>query len=386
MSRQPDARIPAGQPRQRRLLILNWRDTRHPEGGGSEVYVEQVARLLRDRGYRVTLFSALRVGADGSRAARTEDRDGLRFVRRGGHLSVYLWAAVLTLLGRLGRPDVVLEVQNGMPFLARLYARCPVVVLVHHVHREQWPVVGPSLARLGWFMESRVAPRVGRRSRYVAVSQATKTELEELGVPPARVTVAVNGVPPAPELVGVRRSRSPRLVVLSRLVPHKQIEHAITCLARLRPEFPDLTLVVVGSGWWHDRLVEHAAACGVTDSVDFSGHLDDLAKHRELARAWVHLLPSLKEGWGLSIVEAACHATPSVAYYAAGGVRESIQDGVTGLLAVDLEDLISCTRSLLVDDVLRTSLGAKAQHRSRDFSWNTTAAVIDETLQAALHD
>jgi glycosyltransferase involved in cell wall biosynthesis len=172
-------------------------------------------------------------------------------------------------------------------------------------------------------------------------------------------------------------------VVLSRLVPHKQIEHAITCTARLRDEFPDLRLVVMGSGWWHDELVRHAEAMGVADRVVFTGHVDDLAKHRELARAWVHLLPSLKEGWGLSIVEAATHGTPSVAYYSAGGVRESIQDGVTGLLAVDLDDLVAQTRSLLLDEPLRGSLGTKAETRSHDFGWDATAELVDEVLTTA---
>lgn len=361
--------------RRRRLLVLNWRDTRHPEGGGSEVYVEQVAHLLRDKGFETTLFSAATPGVP-----RSEYRDGLHFVRRGGHLTVYVWAAVLQLLGRLGRPDVVLEVQNGMPFLARLYTRRSVVVLVHHVHREQWPVVGPLLSRVGWLMESRIAPWVNRSGRYIAVSGVTKAELGGLGVSADRVTVAYNGVPPTPALDGVRRSHSPRLVVLSRLVPHKQIEHAITCAARLRPEFPDLTLLVMGSGWWHDELVNHAEECGILDRVVFTGHLDDLAKHRELARAWVHVLPSLKEGWGLSIIEAATHATPSVAYYAAGGVRESIEDGVTGLLARDLDDLVACTRSLLLDEALRTGLGSKAQTRSHDFSWSKTAELVDRVL------
>ena len=256
-------------------------------------------------------------------------------------------------------------------------------MLVHHVHREQWPVVGPRPpARIGWWIESWLAPRVNRRSRYVAVSGYEGRELGELGVSPEQVTVIYNGIPPATCLEGVRAAAA-ALVVVSRLVPHKQIEHAITCVSLLRRDFPDLTLVVMGSGWWHDELVAHAERCAVLDRVVFAGHVEDLAKHRELARAWVHLMPSLKEGWGLSIVEAATHATPSIAYYSAGGVQESIQDGVTGLLALDLPEFVECTRTLLLDEELRTALGTKAETRSRDFSWGTTAQLIDETLSGA---
>jgi hypothetical protein len=69
----------------------------------------------------------------------------------------------------------VVDVQNGIPFFARLVAGAPVVVLVHHVHREQWHVVfGRMLAGLGWWMESRTAPRVHRGCQYIAVSGVTR--------------------------------------------------------------------------------------------------------------------------------------------------------------------------------------------------------------------
>src|SRR3954463_15584842 len=150
----------------RNVLVLNWRDPWHPEGGGSEHYVHEVATRLTLAGDRVTVFTARYPGSSAD-----EVRDGVRFRRRGGHLTVYVWAAILLMLGRFGRVDTVLEVQNGMPFLARVFTPARVVVLVHHVHREQWPVVGPVLARVGWFVESKVAVRVNRGNRYVAVSE-----------------------------------------------------------------------------------------------------------------------------------------------------------------------------------------------------------------------
>ena len=95
---------------------MNWRDPWHPEGGGSELYVQQIAARLVDTGMRVTVFSASYAGA-----ARREVRDGITYVRRGGHMTVYLWAAFFLLTRRFGRVDEVMEVQNGMPFLARLF-------------------------------------------------------------------------------------------------------------------------------------------------------------------------------------------------------------------------------------------------------------------------
>ena len=112
------------------------------------------------RGCRVTVFCAAYAG----RAARG-GVDGVRFVRRGSQAVGLPARACWSLLRRrFGRVDVVVDVQNGLPFFSRLVTRKPVVVLVHHVHREQWPVVYPGLTgRVGWWIERRLAPRLYRR-------------------------------------------------------------------------------------------------------------------------------------------------------------------------------------------------------------------------------
>lgn len=359
------------------VLVLNWRDPWHPEGGGSELFVQQVTERLAQTA-DVTLFTA----AYDDAPAR-ETRNGVTYVRRGNHLTVYLWAALFLLTRRFGRIDSVLEVQNGMPFLARLCTRRPVTVLVHHVHREQWHIVGPVLSRVGWFFESRVAPRVNRASRYVTVSAVSRDELVDLGVDRDRIDIAWNGAPPQPEFTPGEPTPWPSLVVLGRLVPHKQVEHALHTAAQLRGSFPGLRLTVMGSGWWHDKLAALATELELDDQVEFLGHVDDTTKFRVLSESWVHVLPSLKEGWGLSIIEAAQVGVPSVAYRSAGGTRDSILDGVTGLLATDLSDLVACTRSLLSDHALRTGLGAKAEVRTAEFTWEATTAVVSESLGLA---
>ena len=354
-----------------RVLVLNWRDPWHPEGGGSELYVAEVARRLSASGTAVTVFSARYPGS-----AAAETLDGIRYRRRGGHLTVYIWAALMLLTRRFGRLDAVLEVQNGMPFLARLFTRARVVVLVHHVHREQWSILRPALATFGWFMESRVAVRVNQGTPYVAVSEVTRSELVSLGVRAQDITIAWNGQPAPPAFDRVERATTPRVVVLSRLVPHKRIEHALEAVAALRDEVPGVHLRVMGSGWWADHLLELRHELGLDDVVTFLGHVTDRQKFEELSSAWVHVLPSVKEGWGLSIMEAAQVGVPSVAYVEAGGVRESILDGVTGLLATDQDDLVAKIRQLLENPELRDELGHKARIRSEQFSWDATADAV----------
>ncbi|MFC0503998.1 glycosyltransferase family 4 protein [Micromonospora costi] len=363
---------------ERHVLFLNWRDTRNPEGGGSEVYVERIAEELIAHGHRATLLCASHPGAPRQETTTS----GLRIVRRGGRHSVYLRAALTYLAGlagfgplaprSLGRPDLIVDVCNGLPFLSPLYARCAVVILVHHVHREQWPVVLRAWgARLGWWIESSLARRVYRRCRYVTVSAATRAELATLGVDPGRVTVVYNGTPDMTPGVAPRTPH-PSLLVLCRLVPHKRVEIALETVARLAGDFPTLHLVVAGQGWWETQLRELVETLGIGDRVRFAGFVTEAEKRELLCSTWVALTPSLKEGWGLTIVEAGAAGTPTVAFHDAGGVAEAIVAEKTGLLAHDAADFIAQVRRLLADDVFRHEMGKAAQEHAAQFTWQAS--------------
>ena len=369
----------------RSVLLLCWRDTGHPQGGGSETYLQRIGALLAESGVDVTLRTARYPGAP-----RREVVDGVTVSRGGGHYTVYIWAGLAMVFARIGlgplrrvRPDVVVDTQNGVPFLARLAFGRRVAVLVHHCHRQQWPVAGRFVGRLGWLVESWLSPRMHRRNQYVTVSLPSARDLADLGVDAGRIAVVRNGLDEAPaETLSNERSAEPRVVVLSRLVPHKQIEDALDAVARLRSRVAGLHLDIVGGGWWHDRLVERADELGIADAVTFHGHVDDFTKHAVVQRSWVHVLPSRKEGWGLAVIEAAQHGVPTIGYRDSGGLTDSVIDGVTGVLVDDHDELVDRLERLLTDQTLRDELGAKARARSRDFSWRQSAAAMRSVLES----
>ncbi|NGX10157.1 glycosyltransferase [Mycobacteroides franklinii] len=370
--------------------MLCWRDTGHPQGGGSEAYLQRIGAELAASGVKVTLRCAAYPGAP-----RREVVDGVQISRAGGRFTVYPRALLSLLAGRLGlgalrdvRPDVVIDTQNGIPFFAGTVAPAPVVVLVHHCHREQWPVAGPLIGRLGWWLESRLSPRMHRRNQYLTVSQPSASDLVALGVDPGRIAVVRNGVDQIDAYISGDamdvRSETPRAVVLSRLVPHKQIEHALTTLALLRDHVTDVHLDIIGDGWWMDPLVDHAARLGISDAVTFHGYLDEETKHRVLQRAWVHLMPSRKEGWGLAVTEAAQHGVPTVGYRSSGGLMDSVTDGITGLLARDQDEFVRHAATLLADNKLRYRMGEAGRARCADLSWQRSAAGVTTVLKAAV--
>lgn len=364
-----------------RVAILSWRDSTHPEGGGSERYAEAMAAGLAANGHAVTILTARHPGS-----AKAEERDGYLIRRAGGRFTVYLRALLRILTGP--RFDVIVDVQNGTPFFARLVTRRPVVVLCHHVHREQWRLVfsgryvGRALASVGWWLESRVAPLVQRGCSYVTVSEVSRQDLIALGVAADRISIVHNGTP-AP-LPGVPRSAVPEVLVLGRVVPHKRIEHAVRAIAVLRDELPGVRLTVVGQGWWTDEVAAEVERLGVGDRVELLGHVDEADKHALLSRAWVLATPSVMEGWGLCVVEAASHGTPSVAYRSAGGLAESVVHGSTGLLCEDDEALFTeALRTLLVDADLRHAMGARGRAYAEHFTYEASVNAFATVLLAA---
>ncbi|HEY3004942.1 MAG TPA: glycosyltransferase family 4 protein [Kribbellaceae bacterium] len=356
--------------RERSLLIVNWRDTTNPEGGGSERYVEEVATGLAARGWSVSVLCA---GYPGS--PREAHRRGVRYLYRGGKLTVYahgLWQAFKH------RRHQVVDVQNGLPFFTRLVRR-QVVVLLHHVHREQWPVVYPGWpGRLGWWLESRLSPWLYRDCRYVTVSSASRDELVRIGVAAGRINVVHNGTEPAPPRQRPRAT-TPTVLCVGRLVPHKQVEHAIDAIALARTTMADARLVVVGAGWWEERLREYAERLGVSDAVEFRGYVSEADKHAAYDEGWLLALPSLKEGWGIVVGEAAAHSVPTVAYRSAGGPTESVHDGA-GVLADDHAGFCAAVVELLGDDVRRRALSSGAMRSADTFTWGGTVAAFERVL------
>ena len=341
--------------------------------------MERVGEYLASQGHEVVFRTSKHMNA-----AHREVRDGVRYSRGGAKFGVYprAWAAMLA--GRLGVGDLrgvdaVIDTQNGIPFFARLVSGAPTVLLTHHCHREQWPVAGPLLGRLGWFLESRVAPRVYRGAPYVTVSEASREDLEALGIKGAHIIA--NGLDPVPDHVpSLEREAEVHLVTLSRLVPHKQIEHAMDTVAQT----PGAVLDVIGSGWWEANLRAYAEEYGVSDRVRFRGQVTEDYKHALLARADALLMPSRKEGWGLAVMEAAQHGVPTVGY--TFGLRDSVINGKTGILVEREEDFVAATKQLLADTPLRRTLGSNARDFAASFSWEKTGEQFAELLQGLVAD
>jgi glycosyltransferase involved in cell wall biosynthesis len=360
------------------VLILTDRDWTHPQGGGTGTHLYgHVSRWLAD-GHRVTVVAGSYPGAPA-----TEEIEGLTIHRMGGRVTVFPRAIWAQRRGLVPDADVVLEVFNGISFLTPLWLRKPHVTLIHHIHRAHYADELGLRGRMAAFLLETLPLRtLYRRSRFVTVSNSSAEAIAAHGIPRERITISYNGVESSAFGPG-ERAAEPTLVYLGRLKRYKRIEVLLTALESL----PGAVLDIVGDGDHRDVLEAEIAARGLTDRVRLHGHVDEPTKVALLQRAWVHVTASPREGWGLNVMEAAACGTATVGV-AAGGLNESILHGQTGLLARDLDELVSMTQLVLDDAQVREQLGRTALERARSLTWDTSARTTLATLTGewgALH-
>jgi len=365
----------------RRVQLLAWRDLDDPEAGGSEHPAHRVASLWAGAGLDVTMRTSTAPGLP-TRARR----DGYDVVRAGHRYSVFPRSALAGLAGRRPGPNGLVEIWNGMPFFSPLWARCPRIVFLHHVHAEMWQMVlRPGRARLGALVERRLAPPLYRRTPVVTLSASSRAEIVSmLGLPPDRVRVVPPGIDPL-LCPGGTRSPVPMVAAVGRLVPVKRFDMLIDALVLVRRHIPGLRAVIVGEGYERGRLEAHRRAVGAEQWIELPGYMDTDAVRDLYRRAWVVAATSQREGWGMTISEAGACATPAVASRIAGHV-DAVADGVSGLVVDTAEPargaaaLAAALRTVLIDGALRARLGAEARRRALGLSWETTAAGALEPL------
>ncbi|MFI0514637.1 glycosyltransferase involved in cell wall biosynthesis [Streptomyces canus] len=344
-------------PPPRRIVFLAHRDLDNPAAGGSELLVDRLADGLTALGHQVTLLCG----------GPASYRD-YRVVSAGGEFGHYLRART-AFARQVGETDLLVEVCNGMPYLAPLWHRGPTLCLVNHVHTDLWKMRfgGPlaPAARIGRRLEhwALAGAAARHRSLLVAVSPSTAHALRAIGVERDRIRVVHNGVEEPEPLV--RRSPEPLFVAVGRLVEYKRIDLLLRLWERVRPVTGG-RLVIVGDGPERSRL-EQLAGPG----VEFTGHVSESEKHRLLCEAWLLLHPSAVEGWGLVVTEAATRRTPTVAFDVPG-LRDSVVDGQTGVLARGESSFAAAWCALALSSHRRELMGKAARDRAAQFRWHRT--------------
>jgi glycosyltransferase involved in cell wall biosynthesis len=368
-----------------RILILNERDPLHPAAGGVEVHVAEVSRRMAEMGYEITLASSGFAG--GLERERVSGMD----VHRLGTLATYYPRAcwMCARETRRGRFDLVVEHLCKVPFCAAAYSAAPVLAVNHHLFgssafmQVSWPIAAAVVAI------EQLIPFVYRKLPFLAVSPSSRDDLVARGIPAEQIGEIYNGIELPTLEVTPWAQRPLRVSYFGRIEPYKRVDLFLRASALLTPRFPELEIAVIGRGKVLDPLRRLAAQLGIAERTRFPGFVSDAERDRLLGETRVGVCPSVKEGWGITVVEANAMGVPVVATDAPG-LRDAVREGETGLLVPDggpeifVEGLAQAMGRLLDDEPLAVRLSTGAVEWSRRFTWDRAAQDMARAVDAAV--
>jgi glycosyltransferase involved in cell wall biosynthesis len=184
---------------------------------------------------------------------------------------------------------------------------------------------------------------VARASQVVWThAQSNVPTIESLGVPRDRIHVVYRGIDVMASPHGATHRVARRVVTAGRLNRAKAMDRVLVAFSRIRQEWPDASLVVLGDGPERPHLVALAKQLGVMPAVTFRGFVSQDDLRHELATAEVFLFLSRIECLPNVVKEAMVSGCVCVVSKTPG-IDELVEDTVTGFL-VDQDDVEQAAR------------------------------------------
>jgi glycosyltransferase involved in cell wall biosynthesis len=356
-----------------RILILHWKDITHPYAGGAENIIHKLAKELALK-HEVILFCG---GYTNSKEVELIDR--VRIVRGGSSISVYLLATLFYLKNRK-KIDVVIDSITGIPWFTPLYCWKRKIAVIYHLGRKEtfftelpamWGLKGYFLALLAWMAESSIG-WLYKATPFITFSECTKDDLSKLGIPKTHIFVAQEGIDLTKYGLG-EKDCFPHVIYVGRLVKNKGVEFLIKAMKTVVQRVPNAKLSIIGRGYFEVELKKLVRELKLEDYVIFHGYVPEREKITLLQRAYVLVMPSLREGWATPVIEAGACGTPAIGTDTIG-VRDTIIEGVTGLLFSygGVDELAEKLILVLTNHDLRCKLSEGAFKYAKNFDWRTT--------------
>lgn len=357
------------------ILILSWRGPDHPNAGGAEKVTLEHAKGWVKGGYKVTLFTSYFKGAE-----REDIIEGVKIKRSGKQFfDVQLRAVFWYFFGNHGKIDLVIDEFHGIPFFTPLYVRVKKLGFIHEVAGEVWKLnpwpkpfnLVPAI--LGTLLEPLVFKIFYRNIPFLTVSESTRDDLVSCGIPNKNITVIHDGVDLSQKSENIPpKEKKKTAIFLGAISRDKGIGDALLTFAEIQKKETGWQFWVVGqaSPEMREFIQTETMKLGLKENLKYWGCVKDRKKFDLLARAHVLINPSIREGWGLVNIEASAVGTP-VAGYNVSGLRDSIQNGITGILVEkgNFKKLSQESIRLLKDKNFYQALRENSINWGKKFNW-----------------
>jgi len=368
-----------------KVLVINWRDIFHPEAGGAEIHIHELLKR-KPNNWQVDFVSATFPGCQ----PREETPWYTIYRLPNNFLFNFTFQWWWLTQGKKASYDLVIDDISKIPIATPLFIKkVPIVAIMHHIHgRSLYTILPWPLATYVYLME-RYMLRAYTNTPLFAVSPSTAAELNEL-YDFHKLSLAYNGISIRAISFEEKlryRDKNPLIVYVGRLKSYKRVDHFIQMAANVLKDTPSAQFVIAGQGEELQRLKNLSRDLGCEKSITFAGFISEEEKNDLLKRAWLMVLPSEKEGWGIVVIEANAMATPVVAYDIAG-LRDSILNNKTGILSPiqTPQSLTEQVLHLLHNPQTWNTLSQTAIEWAKRFHWDEMAHNFYSRITAMLEE
>lgn len=368
-----------------KLLVINWRDLKHPLAGGAEAHIQNItSRLVSEFGHDVTFISNNHGGMLPSR----ERYDNLDLIRFGNEYN-FNYLVMLKLKGIINefKPDLIVEDVNKIPFYIPAYTSVPVMLVIPHLFSETiFKQANIAIASYVYLAEKLMYP-IYKNCHVHVISNSTKDDLAQKGYKYDDISVAECGIDHSVYVPGNRKSERPTVCYTGRVKKYKSIDHLIKAAEILKKDIPDIRIVIIGQDDYLSELRLLSEKLGLSDNIEFPGYISHDDKIKLLQESHCLAYTSIKEGWGISNIEANGCGTPVVASNVPG-LKDSVVDGESGLLYEygNIDELAGKIKLILTNTALRKKLEEGALKWASKFTWDRTARLFNQVLEERYPD
>ncbi|MEO6760874.1 MAG: glycosyltransferase family 4 protein [Candidatus Saccharimonadales bacterium] len=363
------------------IIWMSWKDRSHPLSGGAEAVSGAIMdRLARD-GHSVKHLTASYPGAKDD-----EKVNGINIIRLGGRYSVYLKVKAYFKHNLAEWPDVIIDEMNTIPFAAALYSQKRTVLLTYQLARKVWfyQIVFP-LSAIGYLIEPLYLRYIAPHYKMVLTeSESTRQDMARYGFNTSRTHIFQVGMELKPLQSLPKKADRSLVLSLGAVRPMKRTLHAVKAFESARDEDTSLHMVIAGStsSSYGQKVIQYVNNSRHVDFIEVKGRVSDNEKTDLMHQAGIILVTSVKEGWGLIVIEANSQGTPA-AVYDTDGLRDSVQNGKTGLLVNDGNYVAmgSTIVNLLNDDALYNNLREAAWMWSKEFTLENSYQSFMEAIK-----
>lgn len=368
---------------QLKILVINWQDIRNPLGGGAEVHMHEIFKRIAAKGHSVTILAC-----EIPNEPKNEIIDGINIIRYGNR-SIFNYLVPIYYKKNLKNDnyDVVIDDINKIPFYTPLFIKEPLLAISHHffgksIFREANFLAGNYVYFSEWLVNY-----VYKHTPFVVVSQSTLDEFISRGFDKNNFSIVPNAIEKNEFPMQISDKAEPKVITyFGRLKKYKSPDHLIKAFAIVEKQFPNIRLHILGRGDFMDSMKNLCEELKIADKVKFFGFVSEEDKRKLLSESLCVVNTSMKEGWGITNIEANACGTPVISANVPG-LKDSVKDGQSGLLYEygNIHELADKIKMLLADNILLNHLNQGALDWANTFSWQHSAELMLEKIYQVIN-